>query len=519
MKHRNYLTVALMILSLTAGAQYLNVQISDVSVPEEPSIMINPLNTDQIVAGANLDSYYYSADGGATWQRGELSSEYGVWGDPCIVVDTNGYFYFFHLANPPSGSWIDRIVCQKSINGGHSWSNGTYMGLNGGKVQDKEWACVDRATNNIYVIWTQFDEYGSSNPLDSTIIRFSRSTNGGLTWSEAVRINQIAGNCLDDDNTVEGAVPAIGPNGEVLTSWAGPAGLIFTKSTDGGLTWPATNIFVSDIPGGWDLAIPGISRANGMPVTCCDLSGGPYHGSIYINWSDQRNGLTDTDIWFSKSTDGGNTWSSPLRVNDDPPGKHQFFTWMTVDQTSGLIYIVFYDRRSYSNNLTDVYLAISEDGGETFSNIKISETPFYPTQNIFFGDYTNISAHNGIVRPVWARLDTDQLSVWTALVDSIHTGIIPDRRLAEPFSLEQNYPNPAEYCTHFPYKIHTPSRVSLKVYDLYGREIITLLNDEFHVPGRYVERLDISAESLPAGFYYFSLISGDQSIRKKMIIK
>ena len=164
------------------------------------------------------------------------------------------------------------------------------MGLNGTKAQDKHWSAIDRTNNNIYVTWTQFDNYGSSNPLDSTIIRFSKSLNGGQTWSPAKRINRVAGDCIDGDNTVEGAVPCVGPNGEIYVSWAGPVGLVFNRSLDQGETWMDTNVFVSDIPGGWDYSIPGISRANGLPVTCCDLSNGPYRGTIYINWSDQRNG-------------------------------------------------------------------------------------------------------------------------------------------------------------------------------------------------------------------------------------
>lgn len=93
-----------------------------------------------------------------------------------------------------------------------------------------------------------------------------------------------------------------------------------------------------------------VFRANGLPITYCDHSGRPYNGTIYINWSDQRNGPSDTDIWLVKSTDGGATWSQPARVNNDPPGKQQFFTWMTIDQVTGYLWFVFYDRRAHTNN-------------------------------------------------------------------------------------------------------------------------------------------------------------------------
>ena len=59
----------------------------------------------------------------------------------------------------------------------------------------------------------------------------------GETWSAPLRLSQVAGDCIDDDNTVEGAVPAVGPNGEIYVSWAGPVGIVFDKSTDGGKTW------------------------------------------------------------------------------------------------------------------------------------------------------------------------------------------------------------------------------------------------------------------------------------------
>ena len=66
---------------------------------------------------------------------------------------------------------------------------------------------------------------------------------------------------------------------------------------------------MDEFPGGWDYDIPGINRCNGLPITVCDLSGGSNHGTIYINWTDQRNGTDDTDVWLAKSTDGGDTWT------------------------------------------------------------------------------------------------------------------------------------------------------------------------------------------------------------------
>jgi hypothetical protein len=407
-----------LLAQIVLPAQHANVLISTANSPNEPTIFINSLYPDTILAASNIRNYYISYDAGYTWTEHVLSSSYGVWGDPVIINDTLGDFYFFHLSNPPSGNWIDRIVCQKSSNGGQSWTNGTYMGLNGTKAQDKQWAVVDKQTNTIYVTWTEFDNYGSTSSSCYSRILFSKSTDGGATWSAAIKINETDGDCIDEDETVEGAVPAVGPNGEIYVAWAGPDGLVFDRSTDGGASWLSQDIFVDGMPFGWDFSIPGISRANGLPITKCDLSGGPNHGTIYINWCDQSNGADNTDVWLAKSIDGGFTWSSPERVNQDNSQKHQFFTWMDIDQSTGCLYFVYYDRRAYSDNQTDVYLAYSVDGGAHFKEEKISDSPFVPNPGVFFGDYNNIAVHQGIIRPIWTRLNGGSLSIYTAIIDT-----------------------------------------------------------------------------------------------------
>ena len=497
-------------------AQYSNIMICDQDYPEEPSIAIDPANPNRIVAGANITSYYYSNDGGSTWANGTLySAVNGVYGDPCLIIDTLGYYYYFHLANPPAGTWIDRIVCQRSTDGGLTWNDGSSFGLNGNKKQDKEWAIVDKATNTIYVTWTEFDNYGSAAPADSSRIFFVRSSDQGLTWTEPKRLNKQSGDCVDSDNTVEGAVPAVGPEGQVYAAWAGPLGIMFDRSSDHGDTWLDNDIFVSDFPGGWDYAIPGIMRCNGLPVTCCDLSSGPYRGNIYINWSDQRNGETDTDIWLSRSTDGGDSWSAPLRVNDDPAGKQQFFTWMTVDQVTGYLWFVFYDRRNYTGTNTDVYVALSRDGGETFTNFKVSESPFLPTSNVFFGDYTNISAHNNVVRPIWARLQNNALSVWTALLDSVYTDI-PD---VSPVvvSEQESYPNPFSDQTWYAFKLHRRSLVNLDVLDLFGNMVAVIVDNKWLEAGKFIEQFNPAVNNLPSGVYYFRFRTGDKEQHRKMV--
>lgn len=480
--------------------------ISNNGSPNETSIVMDPKHPNVLVAGANLKGVYTSIDTGRTWKEDSLFSSYGVWGDPVLAVDTMGSFYFFHLSNlRPFGAWIDRIVCQKSIDKGASWSKGAYTGLNTPKAQDKQWCAIDRANNNIYLTWTQFDGYHSNKPNDSSNIHFSKSTDGGETWSKAKRINKYAGDCADSDFTVEGAVPTIGLNGEIYVSWSSPNGIMFNKSEDEGETWLPEEIKISDQPGGWDFDVSGINRCNGMPITACDISKSKNSGTIYVNWSDQRNGTDNTDVWLIKSTDEGKNWTKPIRVNDDNSERHQFFTWMTIDQSSGYLYFVFYDRRNHSNDSTDVYLAMSNDGGNSFINRKISESPFLPDKDIFFGDYTNITAHNGIIRPIWTRLNGGKLSIWTHLINSEQLLNYATQPITNENIEFENYPNPSHRYTYVSFKLHATAIVDLSVYDVMGKLVHTIINNQQRPYGKYIEQIDLDNLGIPSGEYILKL--------------
>ncbi|MEZ4689155.1 MAG: T9SS type A sorting domain-containing protein [Ignavibacteria bacterium] len=261
---------------------------------------------------------------------------------------------------------------------------------------------------------------------------------------------------------------------------------------------------------GWDFNVSGIYRANGMPITSCDLSGGPHRGTIYINWSDQRNGVTDTDVFMIKSTDGGNTWSEVKRVNDDPAGRQQFFTWMTIDQSTGYLYFVYYDRRNYTTLQTDVYMAKSTDGGETFENFKVSATPFTPNSSVFFGDYTNITAANNKVRPIWARLDNNTMSLYTAIVD-IPTNI-QNLNESEPatYKLYGNFPNPFNPVTKIKFDVvnDLKDKVRITIYDMEGKEVGILVDGNL-IAGTYEVEWDGS--DFASGTYFCKMETGSFS--------
>ena len=154
-----------------------------------------------------------------------------------------------------------------------------------------------------------------------------------------------------------------------------------------------------------------------MPITAVDNSNSKFSGSVYVSWSDERNGTTNKDVFIKFSRDQGQTWSETKRINNDKTQNEQFLSWFAIDQTTGFIYAVFYDRRNHYDTKTDVFLAVSKNGGETFENFEISESYFEPNNGVFFGDYTNIAATKGVAQAIWTRLDKNDLALITARIE------------------------------------------------------------------------------------------------------
>lgn len=474
--------------------QFTNVQIDPSNTYGETSILVNPKNTNNLVAGCNIDNIYYSNNGGVTWTTYNLPSSFGNQGDPCAAVDSNGNWYFSHLT--PS---LDRVVIHKSLDGGQTWPSETFTGLTIKDV-DKEWIAVDWSPNSpyenhLYCTWAELDAYSSSLPSDSAIIKISKSTDAGQTWSTPVRVSTQAGNC--GFNAIKGAVPAFGPNGEVYVVWCGN-GVSFQKSTDGGQTWLMNDIIVDNQIPTWYFTVPGFTYGTGFPGIATDVSGGPNNGNIYITWCDQRNGTGNTDVFLARSTNGGVTWNT-VRVNNDVTITHQSHPWVCVDQVTGNVYLSFYDRRNTSGNNTDVYVAVSTDGGNSFSNIRVNTTTFLP--NGVWCDYNNITAHNNKIWPIWTGASA---SVWTAICT--YPAIVGQDELSDSKpTLFQNYPNPFNSYTFFDFSLPRAGKATLKIFDVLGKEILTVFRDEEFDNG--MQHIEVSSQKLglAPGIYYCTL--------------
>lgn len=413
---------ALLWISIAVNIAMAQQVVTRVAPPEvktsaEISMAINPVNVNNLIAGslvrgdglAGSNMTYVSHDGGQTWTPASVPNvDQRTQGDDVVLFNANGQcvhaFISFH------GLWEDRptvtangIGLTTSDDGGRTWSDRTMIvdHLNTKTpFEDKPWLVFDRHrrsphVGNLYASWTRFDVYGSQDPTDKSHIMFSRSSDGGKTFAPPIRISDAPGDCLDDDGTLEGAVPAVGPDGTVYVVWGGPRGLEIDQSTDGGITF-GTDRVLCETPGGWASHVEGISRHNGMPVTIVDASRGASRGTIYVNWIDERNG--NKDVFLISSTDNGATWTTPRQVNDAAidNGRDQFFTWMAVDPADGSVNIVYYDRALTEGTRTRLTLARSLNGRE-FLYFPIDVPEFDCRPEVFFGDYIGIDAMQGRV--------------------------------------------------------------------------------------------------------------------------
>jgi hypothetical protein len=162
-----------------------------------------------------------------------------------------------------------------------------------------------------------------------------------------------------------------GNNGQLFVCWQEAMHLSFQKSKDGGKTWLADTKTIVPVT----YHSPK-SEVTGAPVITCDQSKGPFHGRLYVCWSDEKNGVNDKDVFLVYSDDAGENWTEPILVTYRPNHKEQFNPAMTVDQNTDRLYVAYFDRQNYIEpGYTDLYLAISDNGGLLFNSYKINPSP------------------------------------------------------------------------------------------------------------------------------------------------
>jgi hypothetical protein len=225
------------------------------------------------------------------------------------------------------------------------------------------------------------------------------------------------------------------------------------------------------------------------------------------------------DVMFAKSVDGGYTWSTPLRINNDPTEfHHQWFGTMSV-APDGRIDVIWLDTRNDPNLnlLSCLYYCYSVDQGETWSiNKQISDMfdPYlgYPQQSKL-GDYFDMESDNTGAHLAWAStLNGEQDVYYTHIIPSIVA--VTDKNDTRESLILEAMPNPFREKTRMKYTVPVAGKVVLEVLDMYGKKIETLV-DEHRTAGMYT--FDYDATILPAGYYFGRLTVGSTTVISKLI--
>jgi hypothetical protein len=391
-----------------------------VSSEVEPYIAVNPANPNNLIAvwqqdrmsngGARGNGGAVSFDGGGTWTRFSVpfsrcsggnaanGGDYQRATDPWVTFAPDGTAYQSALAFSGSafgGGSANAITVSRSIDGGRTWSNPVALIQDGPQAfNDKEAITADPTdARYVYVVWDRLVAGNGGGPT-----WFARTVDGGTTW-EPARIIHDPG---VGDQTI-GNVVAVLPDGtlvNVFNELVGNAPTTATirviRSVDKGATWSAP-ITVSALQ-----AIGVVDPDSGIPIrdgSLLPVVAAGKDGTLAMAWQDARfSGGARDAIAFSRSFDGGLTWTAPLRINGDP-AVPAFIPTVAIGD-DGTIGVTYYDLRSNTPDPgtlpADFWLVTSTDG-VSWTERRVAG-PFDYAQApvaggaLFLGDYMGLAA-------------------------------------------------------------------------------------------------------------------------------
>ncbi|PWU14633.1 MAG: hypothetical protein C5B50_16995 [Verrucomicrobia bacterium] len=347
----------------------------------------------------------YSMDGGVTWNNSSVSALPASIGDVSAAFDSFGNLFLAELTSSSTA-----CVVALSTNGGATFR---VLYTTAANVDQPTVVTGPSSTPGQGSVWITYTPFSGAN-AGVAAAQGAAVTGLGLVGSfGAAALTSVQGDFGDI---------AIGPNGQMMIAYQdensgeGPDNIRISVDADGlgaGLLG-ASSIASSTQVGGFAALPAQPSRTvDSEPGLAWDRTGGAHNGRVYLMYTDRPStSSADTDIYVRYSDNNGSTWSSRVRVNDDPAGngKSQFLPKIALDQTTGYIAVSFYDcRNSPANNTAELWAAVSVDGGQTFlPNVKVSAgvssalVTAIANTGFDFGDYTGLAFHGGAFYPVWA---------------------------------------------------------------------------------------------------------------------
>ena len=490
----------------------------------EPSLAIDPVHPERMVIGwRQFDTinnsfrqagYGFTQDGGMTWTFPGVI-EPGIFrSDPVLDSDAEGNFYFNSLT--VSGS-VFRCQVFKSSDGGATWDAGVFA--QGG---DKQWMVIDKTGGmghgNIYAYWTQ--SFSVCAPGF-----FTRSTNRGRSFE----------NCsIIPEETMHWGTLALGPEGELYVCGESNSGFVVTKSLSArdsseAVSWELLRNVNLDgtiqFGGG-----PNPGGLLGQTWVATDRSSGPMRGNVYLLCSVRRFSTADPcDVMFAASTDGGETWSAPMRLNDDSTNSAwQWFGTMSV-APNGRIDVIWLDTRDDPGGFfSALYYTNSLDGGGTWSkNERLSEIfdPHigWPRQNKI-GDYFHMISDNEHAHLAWAATFNGEQDVYYSRIAlgnvAVREAISENARTPHSATLAQNYPNPFNPSTTINFTLARGGAVELKILNEMGVVVRVLVREE-KLAGAHAVIWDGRNDAgalLASGQYFYTLSLAKREVVTKRLL-
>lgn len=482
----------------------------------EPSIAVDPTNHDRMAIGwRQFDTiasnfreagYAYSVNGGLTWTAGEIES--GVFrSDPVLAADAQGKFFYNSLNS--TGSFNARVF--PSTNGGATWGPSTFA--YGG---DKQWFTIDHTSGGTgygyqYQAWST-----ASNPTPPNT--FNRSIDGAASYQLPTSI---------PNSPVWGTLDVASDGTLYIVGTAGPGGPIYVaRSTNAQnpMLTPTFTTVTANLGGTIRTGAPNPAGLLGQLWIAVDRSNGPRSGWVYVLASVQTPN-DPMDVHLIRSTDGGQTWSAPVRVNDDPAGTRafQWFGTMSISPNGRLDAIWNDTRASADSTVSALYYASSFDGGVTWSaNEQASPTwnssLGWPNQNKI-GDYYHMVSDAGGADLAWAATFTGGEDVYYTRIQPAATAVAGDPRLR--IRLHPNLPNPFASSTAIAFDMPPEGgRAKLEVFDTAGRRVATLVDGPVG-GGAQVARwngADGTGRALESGIYLCRLEAGGFIGTRRLIL-
>jgi hypothetical protein len=442
----------------TPGAvNYVNAEV-------EPWVDVNPRDPKNIIGVWQQDRWSdggarglvagVTHDGGLNWARTWAPFTYCSGGnasnggdferasDPWVTFSPNGTAYQIAIAFNGL-DLTNAVTVSRSVDGGDSWSPLTTLIRDSGE-RDSSWAFNDKESitadpldsNLVYAVWDRLVSPNNKSKaslqglLNSKTFRgptwFARTTNGGASWEPARVIsdpgshNQTIGNQID-----------VLPDGTLLDLFTefvehknahGIRGIHFAviRSSDKGVTWSKPIIVAEDTSGGVrdpDTGAP-LRVGDIIPDIAVNRHPGTLgYGNAYVVWEGRSSPSSTNDdaILLSRSTDGGSTWSDPIKVNQTPNGAAAFTPAVHVS-ADGTVGVTYYDLRNNTPSPaalpTDYWLVHSHDGGLTFGDeVRLTTASFDTTTapvagGYFLGDYEGLSSVGNLFTPLFVAANS-----------------------------------------------------------------------------------------------------------------